>query len=169
MKQKNFFKVLVESMTNWIDSGNQKRKLEVQQQQQNQLNIYNQQMHLDLQYVLAEVLAQCNVSPLLQTVHAPQDLVLGGFQIFMGQPTIYYFSLCKTSSQKIPVYLLSQITDRINRMISMHRCYFMNYAITLDPQIKVQYFMNNRLMYNGFHVIDCKDNLSEIIIAVSIN
>lgn len=169
MRTKNTFKVLVESVTNWLDSRTQKRKLEVQQQQQNQLNIYNQQMHQELQYVLANVLAQCNVSPLLQTVHAPQDLVPGGFQIFIGQPTIYYFSLTKTSGDRIPVYLLNQIPNKINRIISMKCRYFINYAFTLNPQSRAQYFMNNRLMYNGFHVIDCKDNLSEVILAVSID
>ena len=146
-------------------------KYEAQKEAQATQNLcmYNNQMHIDLQYVLSEILAQRNISPLLGTVHIPQDLILSGFQIYTGQPTTYYFALIKTSQNRIPAYLLNQLTNRFNQIIRMERTNFIAYANSLDPVSRTSYFMENRLMYNGFHVIDCKDNLDAVILAVSID
>jgi hypothetical protein len=160
--------ILRESIKNWLsDQNEQYHKKKEEQEQQIQL-ANNLQMQMELQKAMADVMVNQTISPLLNPLKSRNDLIPDGYQTTSCKP-VFFFHWLKRSEDRIPYYLLEKMTKQMNHAIWLYRFQFIAYAADLIPIVREEFFRNNWMHCNGFHVIQIKDDVDAIIIAVSID
>ncbi len=131
-------------------------------------NAYNSALSLELQYVLGDILSHTKISLSLSALRSWEDILPCGFNCML-EKTYYYFTLPKATEEPLSIVIVNRITENINRAIKTRRDHMFNYASMLDDYSRSAFYMQNRLLYNGFFVADSKDDYDRIMISVSLN
>lgn len=167
---KSFIQLLKEYLQHRYSLSHEKWKQQQMQQQFQQQQVYCTYSQSLLHNALASVLIQTTISAQLCPLRYKEDLVPCGFNIRLEDTTVYYFLWTKRNPQDtIPVTILERITNKINHAISNEwKRYNQIYQVMNDYE-KTEFVKQNPVFYNGFHVIGCKDNTTDIILAVAFN
>ncbi len=131
------------------------------------LNHYNSRIALEIQAVLGDILSHTNISPIVSTIRSNEDVLPCGFRTCL-EGNYYFFSLPKISDEPVSDVIVKRLMKNINQTIQANRNRMIYNASMMDDLLKVDYYMQNRLLYNGFMVVDSKDDYDRIMIAVSV-
>lgn len=162
--------MLKEYLQHRYSLSHQKWKQQQTQQQLQQQQLYCSYSQELLRDALASVLLQTTISAQLHPIRYKEDLIPYGFDIRLEDTTVYYFLWTKHNPQDaISVTILERITQKINYAItSVQKQYALIYQVMNDYE-KIEFIKQNPAFYNGFRVIGCKDNTTDIILAVAFN
>lgn len=120
-----------------------------------------------LQDALFCILSNTTIAPQLCQLHHAADLLPVGSTIRAGDTTIYYYAWTKNDpSTRIPYAVVQKLSQKMNMAIRSE-LRKLEYAFhSWDGQDQMDFIYLHPALYNGFHVLGCKDNGDEIILAV---
>ena len=131
-----------------------------QQQQQN----YNYASQF-IQEALTIIFSQCSLSHRLSPIAHQYDILPYGFNVTQ-EDTVYYFLWSKKTSDVIGRPILDQIVDKMNCHIEFFRRQFYLSFSRLPSDDQILYVQLYPAIYNGFHIVDCIDKNTDIVLAV---
>lgn len=164
---KEFLRATSKYLKNWYSQQNEKYLALKRQEQVLIYDSYSKHAQLLLQNALTEVFKQTTISSKLAPIRTTTDLIPVGYEIINEYATVYKFAWIKSCEDVISTTILSQFTLRMNQAIRNIMSRYSYMYMQLSDFQKLEYIENNPAMYNGFHIIDCKDDCDAIILSVA--
>lgn len=159
--------IIREYLKQWYSQENNKYYAQKRQQQAIAYDNYSRHAQQLLQNALAEVFKQTTISSKLTTIRTTTDLIPAGYELLNEYSTIYKFAWIKSGEDIIATPVLAQFTLRMNQAIRNIMKRYSYIYFQLSDFEKIEFINNNPALYNGFHVIDCKDDCDAIILSVA--
>lgn len=150
-----------------LNHNTQQTNIQIANTNMQQVYQYRISIQDKLQDGLFQALNGMTINPQLCRLNVPQDLSPCKERL-LEDPVAYYFSWTKTDTTSICNTILQRCTKKINNAIDSKCRRLSAQYNNLDQYGQMQLIQSNPALYNGFKVMECKDDGDSIILAVQL-